>query len=259
MGADPTVAGDLRTAELAARLAAVRARLATAVAAAGREPGEVELLVVTKFFPAADVIRLIGLGERSFGESREPEAGRKIAEVRTNPAVARLGAATSFDMIGSVQTKKVKTVARWSRAVHSVDREKLVVQLSSAAAAALDAGERSAPLRVYLQVSLDGDPARGGVGEAGLAALADTVESSESLELAGLMVIAPLRGSSQQNTSQYWMDQAQRIHHAFRENYPQAVGLSAGMSGDLDTAVAHGSTCVRVGTAILGQRPLLSR
>ncbi|MGV9826224.1 YggS family pyridoxal phosphate-dependent enzyme [Gordonia sp. NPDC003429] len=246
---------DPRTAELSQHLATVHERLAAAVAAAGRRPDDVELLVVTKFFPADDVARLISLGERAFGESREPEASRKIAALRAGDASGPIAAGdVSFDMIGSVQTKKARSVARWARSVHSVDREKLVEHLARAADAARAEGARTEPLGVNLQVSLDGDPTRGGALESELPALADRVMASDSLRLSGLMVIAPVDGSADR-----WMARAQLVHQAFVAHYPQATTLSAGMSGDLEAAVAHGSTCVRVGTAILGQRPLVSQ
>ncbi|GAB90390.1 YggS family pyridoxal phosphate-dependent enzyme [Gordonia rhizosphera] len=245
---------DARTAELAQRYGAVRDRLDAAVAAAGRAPGEVELLVVTKYFPAVDVARLIGLGARAFGESREPEASRKIAELRAGPSGDAAVADAVFDMIGSVQSKKAKSVATWARAVHSVDRDKVVDALSRGAQAALDAGERTAPLDVLLQVSLDGDPARGGVPVGDLSALAEHVTTSAGLRLRGLMVIAPLEGAAEQ-----WMARTAQIRERFLATHPEAGVLSAGMSQDLETAVAHGSTCVRVGTAIMGRRPIISQ
>ncbi|WP_279097378.1 YggS family pyridoxal phosphate-dependent enzyme [Gordonia bronchialis] len=250
-GSDFSASRDARTTELAARLRAVRERLDAAVAAAHRPAGAVELLVVTKFFPADDVRRLIGLGVRTFGESREPEAGRKIAEVR---AGGEITPPPTFDMIGTVQTKKAGGVARWARAVHSVDRRKLAERLADAAQAALDAGDRDDPLGVLLQVSLDGDPHRGGLLEADLAEVADAVAGSPALSLRGLMAIAPLAGERA-----HWMAELARIHADFTRSHPDATELSAGMSGDLEIAVAHGSTCVRVGTAILGERPLLSQ
>ncbi|GAC49702.1 YggS family pyridoxal phosphate-dependent enzyme [Gordonia aichiensis] len=246
-----TAEDDERTAQLAESLSRVRSRLDTAVDAAGRRRGDVELLVVTKFFPASDVQRLITLGEKEFGESREPEASRKIDELRDAPTGGLEG--ISFDMIGSVQTKKARTVARWARAVHSVDRAKLIDHLSTAGVSALDAGERSTPLEVYLQLSLDGDPTRGGALEDDLPELAERVEQSDSLALRGLMVIAPLDGEIDD-----WMERTAQVHERFRGRFPQATGLSAGMSSDLESAVAHGSTCVRVGTAIMGPRPLVS-
>ncbi|MGW0036054.1 YggS family pyridoxal phosphate-dependent enzyme [Gordonia sp. NPDC003376] len=241
---------DARTAELAQRLGGVRERLTAAVDAAGRAPGEVELLVVTKFFPAGDVTRLIGLGEREFGESREPEASRKIAEIADE--VSSSGAV--FDMIGTVQTKKARTVARWARSVHSVDRDRLVEALDRGASAALDTGERSDPLGVFVQVSLDGDPERGGVVEAGLPVLAEQVADSAALRLRGLMAITPLSGEPR-----HWMAELARVRSGFLDRYPEAGELSAGMSGDMELAVEYGSTCVRVGTAIMGSRPILSQ
>lgn len=245
---------DARTAELSERLQAVRDRLDAALAAADRPAGSCTLLVVTKFFPADDVRRLLSLGVREFGESREPEAGRKVAEVLADWHPADPGDAPAFDMIGTVQSKKARSIARWARTVHSVDRPKVADALERAARAALDEGERTDPLGVLLQVSLDGDPQRGGVVEAELSALADRICAADALSLRGLMVIAPLHGEPE-----HWMAETARIHTAFRDRYPEAAELSAGMSGDMEIAVAAGSTCVRVGTAIMGERPLLSQ
>lgn len=241
---------DRRTDDLAQALRAVRDRLDAAVAAAARPADDVELLVVTKFFPASDVARLIGLGERAFGESREPEASRKIAEL----AEVSSAAGAVFDMIGTVQTKKAKIVARWARSVHSVDRDKLVEQLARGAEAALHEQERREPLGVFVQVSLDGDPSRGGVVTPELPALAEQVATAESLRLQGLMVITPVEGESTR-----WMEEMAGIRAAFLDRYPDARALSAGMSGDMEAAIAYGSTCVRVGTAIMGPRPILSQ
>ncbi|MEE3852454.1 YggS family pyridoxal phosphate-dependent enzyme [Gordonia sp. LSe1-13] len=245
--------GDARRDDLAQRYAAARARLDAAIDATGRRRDDVELLVVTKFFPADDVTRLIGLGVRSFGESREPEAGRKIAEVRS-AALDDTATDARFDMIGSVQSKKAKTIAEWARSVHSVDRDKIVDALARGAQAALDSGARTADLGILLQVSLDGDPHRGGATEDELPALAERVIGADGLSLKGLMVIAPVEGSAER-----WMQRAAEIQRRFVEEHPEAWQLSAGMSGDLEEAVAHGSTCVRVGTAIMGPRPLVSQ
>lgn len=246
-----TTAGarDARSDELAAALATTRRSIGDAARAAGREPDAVSLLVVTKYFPAEDVLRLLELGEREFGESREPEAGRKIAEVRE--AVETEFAA---DMIGRVQRKKAGSIARWARRVHSVDSLALVEAFDGAAHRALDAGHREERLGILLQVSLDGDPERGGFAADHLAAAADRVLASPgSLRLDGLMLIAPL-GMDPSAA----MGQVAGIRADFVERYPEATELSAGMSGDMETAIAHGSTCVRVGTAILGPRPILS-
>ncbi|ORM33631.1 YggS family pyridoxal phosphate enzyme [Williamsia sp. 1135] len=246
-GSDP--AG--RRTELASRLSAVRGRVDAACAAAGREPSDVQLLPVTKFFPASDVIALVESGAAEFGESREPEAGRKAEEVRATTGRGDL----RFHMIGQLQRNKAKTVARWADRVHSVDSTKLATALDRAVGGAREGGDRDGTLEVLIQIGLDDDEAkgRGGVVEGELPALADDIEQSANLRLCGLMVITPLHGSAEA-----WMAKAAGIHQRFVADHPGAVELSAGMSGDLEIAVEYGSTCVRVGTAIMGERPVIS-
>jgi pyridoxal phosphate enzyme (YggS family) len=241
-----------REAELAESLTTVRARLERAATAAGRAVGEIELLPVTKFFPASDVILLTKLGCAAFGESREPEASNKVAEV----SVALPGASVRWHMVGRIQRKKARTVAGWAYAAHSVDSAALLGALGRAAAIALGEGRRSAPLRVYLQLSLDGDPARGGV-DLGRADLVDELcalaDATDGLDFVGLMAIPPLDADAGESFARLEAE-LDRVQGRYR----QRLGLSAGMSGDLETAVKHGSTCVRVGTAVLGERPLTS-
>lgn len=241
---------DPRRDELAAGLAETRERIASAEQAAGRAPGSARLMVVTKYFPAEDLARLVELGATEFGENREPEAGRKVAAVREELP----GVDFSMDMIGSVQRKKAKTIARWARRVQSVDSVELVDAFAAAAASARDGGARTDQLGVLLQLSLDGDPARGGAVRADLPALAEHVlRHDDVLSLDGLMVIAPLHGEIREH-----LERAAQIAEEFRSDHPGATELSAGMSGDLEVAVEFGSTCVRVGTAIMGPRPLIS-
>ena len=183
-----------RKVELAASLAAVTARLERAAAAAGRAAGEIELLPVTKFFPASDVILLNELGCNAFGESREPEASNKVAEVAAHFFGDEPVPLIRWHMIGRIQRKKARTVAGWAHAAHSVDSPALLDALGRAAVAALEEGRRTAPLGVYLQLSLDGDPARGGVDVSRpdlvdeLCALAD---ATDGLDFVGLMAIPP--------------------------------------------------------------------
>jgi pyridoxal phosphate enzyme (YggS family) len=241
-----------RDAELAESLATVRARLERAAAVAGRVVEEIELLPVTKFFPASDVILLTKLGCAAFGESREPEASNKVAEV----AVALPGESVRWHMVGRIQRKKARSVAGWAYAAHSVDSAALLGALGRAAALALEEGRRSAPLRVYLQLSLDGDPDRGGV-DVGRADLVDELcalaDATDGLDFVGLMAIPPLDADAGESFARLEAELDRVQGH-----YRQRLGLSAGMSGDLETAVKHGSTCVRVGTAVLGERPLTS-
>jgi PLP dependent protein len=241
-----------RGAELGAALAALRARVDAAAAAAGRAASEIELLPVTKFFPASDVIELHRLGCTEFGESREQEASNKAADVnaKLSPDAIR------WHMIGRVQRNKARALAGWAYAVHAVDKPALVDALDRAAAQALEEGRRAEPLRVYIQVSLDGDPARGGVDIGSPAAVDDlcaAADAAPALSLVGLMTVPPL-GADAGDSFARLARERDRLQPA----YPQRLGLSAGMSSDLEEAIQHGSTCVRVGTALMGQRPLTS-
>lgn len=245
-----------RRAQLAVALAALRARLERAAVAAGRAADEIELLPITKFFPASDVLILHGLGISAFGESREQEASAKIAEVNRNLSVEQNASPIRWHMVGRIQRNKARAVARWAYAAHSVDNAKLVAALSRGAVQALDEGVRTAPVRVYVQVSLDGDERRGGV-DVGRPQLVDelcaAVHDAAGLELVGLMGIPPLNWDAEEAFARLAAE-----HSRVQEGYSHRLGLSAGMSGDLEAAVKHGSTCVRVGTALLGPRPLTS-
>ncbi len=241
----PLPAATARASELSARLDGLLARIDAAVESAGRAPGSVRLLPVTKFFPAADVAVLHALGRREFGESREQEAAAKVAELGYDDV--------EWHMIGRVQRNKARSVARWAHTVASVDSERLANALDRAAQDALAAGERIAPLRVLLQVSLDADPGRGGVAPADLLTLADLVAKAPGLHLAGLMAIPPLDTPSDVSFANL-----ATLHTSLIAQHAEATELSAGMSGDLEIAVEHGSTCVRVGTALMGARPITS-
>ena len=245
-------AGD-RAAELTSRLAGVRSRLARAAEDAGRPVGGITLLPITKFFPAGDVAILWKLGCRAFGESRDQEATAKIAEF--DRLVGQPGHAR-WHMVGRIQRNKAKHIARWADSVHSVSNGKVVAALGEGSARALAEGSRNSPLRVFVQISLDGDTERGGVDIADSGSvdrLCDQVAGSGALDLAGLMAVPPL-GADPDTAFAALAAEHRRILAA----HPEATGLSAGMSGDLEAAVRHGSTCVRVGTALMGERPLTS-
>ncbi|MGH3673309.1 MAG: YggS family pyridoxal phosphate-dependent enzyme [Pseudonocardiaceae bacterium] len=239
-----------RRGELAVALAEVRDRVVAACVSASRAPTEVRLLPVTKTFPARDVALLADLGVLDAAEARDSEAAAKIADLtRLRPAVR-----VRWHMVGRVQRNKSRSVASWAEQVQSVDSARLVEALDRASRAALDAGRRHAPLRVLIQASLDGDPARGGCPLAALEALADRVAAASHLNLDGVMAVAPL-GLEPATAFARLRAVTQRVRRA----HPDATELSAGMSGDLEQAIAHGSTRVRVGTALLGGRPLTSR
>ncbi|CAM2854766.1 YggS family pyridoxal phosphate enzyme [Mycobacterium intermedium] len=251
--------GGDRQSELTHALAAVRSRLAAAAEAAGRNVGEIELLPITKFFPATDVAILSRLGCRAVGESREQEAAAKVAELArlfADPVYSGSSRGIQWHMVGRIQRNKVRSLARWAHTAHSVDTPAVVTALARAIGTALDEQRRPQPLRVYIQVSLDGDESRGGVNIADPGAvdrLCAQVDESESLELVGLMGIPPLDWDPDRA-----FDLLQSEHARIRQSFPRAVGLSAGMSNDLESAVKHGSTCVRVGTALMGPRRLRS-
>ncbi|OBG30659.1 YggS family pyridoxal phosphate enzyme [Mycobacterium alsense] len=247
-----------RESELTRALAAVRSRLAAAAEAVGRNVSEIELLPITKFFPATDVAILSRLGCRCVGESRDQEAAAKVAEV------ARLAGSSErpdlrqlqWHMVGRIQRNKARSLARWAHTAHSIDSARLVTALDRAVSAALAEDHRQDPLRVYVEVSLDGDVSRGGVDitEPGAVdRVCAQVEESKSLRLLGLMGIPPLDWDPERA-----FDLLRSEHLRVLESHPDAVGLSAGMSNDLEMAVKHGSTCVRVGTALLGPRRLPS-
>lgn len=224
-----------REAELAGRLGAVRARIEDARLAAGRDDSPT-LVVVTKFFPGSDVDLLTGLGVTDIGESRDQEAGEKVA------ALARREALT-VHFIGQVQTNKAGSVARYADVVHSLDRAKL--------AQALDRGAERAGrvLDVLLQVGLDTTGERGGVAPADLARLAAVVAGLEHLRLRGVMAVAPREGAARPAFARL-----RTLAEGLRTEHPGATWVSAGMSADLEDAVAEGATHLRVGTAILGTR-----
>ena len=238
---------DQRQRELAENLAAVRSRLHSACRAAGRDPAEVSLVVVTKTYPAADVQRLVALGVTDVGENRDQEAAAKAAEV------AELGARVRWHFVGQLQRNKCRSVVRYADMVHSVDSVRLATALADAARQ-----HRDHPLETLVQVSLDGDAARGGAvtGSAepdiSVDRVLQQVAAAEGLELRGLMAIAPLGWEADRA-----FGELARVAARVRAEYPDATVLSAGMSGDVEQAIQHGATHVRLGSAVLGNRASL--
>ena len=227
-----------RREDLATSLSAVRARLEAACAEAGRDPATVVLTVVTKFFPASDVRLLAELGVREVAENRHQEAQQKAEEL------ADLDLRWHF--VGGLQSNKAGAVAAWADVVQSVDRRKLVAPLSRGAQ------RTGRELDVLLQVSLDPDAAasRSGADPADLPDLAVAVEQAEGLRLRGLMAVAPREGDPATAFARL-----AALHADLLVAHPGAAELSAGMSNDLEAAVAAGATRLRVGSAVLGSRP----
>ncbi|GAA1743672.1 YggS family pyridoxal phosphate enzyme [Luedemannella helvata] len=246
-----------RRAQLSENLARVRAEIADGCAAAGRDPAEVTLVAVTKTYPASDVCHLVALGVTDVGENRDQEAAPKAAEV------AAAGAAPRWHFVGQLQRNKCASVVGYADVVHSVDSVRLADALGRAAGR-----HRDTDLDVFVQISLDGDPTRGGAvappgyapGVSGptaepdrdLERVAAAVAAGERLRLRGVMAVAPL-GWPPARAFTLLADIAARL----RVGYPTAHAVSAGMSGDLRDALAHGATHVRIGSALLGNRPPL--
>lgn len=232
--------------ELAGNLAKVEERIAAACAAAGRPRDEVTLIVVTKTYPASDVRILAELGVRHVAENRDQDAAPKAAECADLPL--------SWHFVGQLQTNKVRSVIGYADLVQSVDRVKLVTALSKEAVRA--GREIGCLLQVALDAGASGRGERGGVAPAGIEELADLVAASPGLRLEGLMTVAPLTGEyagRQRAAFERLMD----LSTDLRRTHPTATMVSAGMSADLEEAVAAGATHVRVGTAVLGVRPRL--
>jgi PLP dependent protein len=243
-----------RKGELAANLAVVEERIATACSAAGRKREEVTLIVVTKTYPASDVRLLRELGMRHVAENRDQDAAPKAAACSDLDLV--------WHFIGQLQTNKVRSVASYVDVVQSVDRLKLVSSLSVAAVRA--EREVGCMIQVALEAELDAagraggsDTAgRGGVAPGGIGELAAAVAAAPGLRLDGLMTVAPLAGpyAGRQRAA---FERLMEFSSSLRAGHPAANMVSAGMSVDLEEAVAAGATHVRVGTAVLGVRPRL--
>lgn len=232
------MAHDERSRELAGRLSALERRVEAACAAAGRPREDVHVVAVTKTWPAQDVRRLAALGVRDVGENRDQEAAPKAAACEN--------LALRWHFVGQLQTNKARSVARYTDVVHTIDRARLVDALDRAARRA---GRRLACL---VQVALDDDPARGGVAPAEVLALAERVAAAGALSLTGVMAIAP---AGEDPTKAF--ARLAEVATDVRREHPHAWWVSAGMSGDLEPAVAAGATHLRVGTALLGSRPPL--
>ena len=209
--------------EISARLEIVRANIA-AVA-----DHDVTLIAVTKTFPVSDAQILHDLGVSNFGENRDAEGAEKAAIV---PG--------TWHFQGQIQSNKLKSITSWASVIHSLDDPRHFEIIERVA---------PHPLTIFLQVSLDGAHHRGGAGLEELYSLAELVEKSPTHTLAGLMSVPPLGIEPDVAFSQLAV-----IHNDFMKRFPAATKLSAGMSGDYQSAISHGATHVRVGSSILGSR-----
>jgi pyridoxal phosphate enzyme (YggS family) len=234
-----------RRVEIAQGLERVRDRIALACHAAGRDPAEITLIVITKYFPAEDVLALHELGVRDIGENKDQEAGPKLRAVREHLTAAGAPNLT-LHFVGQLQSNKAGHVAAYADVVHSVDRPKLVTALARGAEAA------ARTVDVLIQVRLGGESGRGGALPEAAESLAEAIEAQPRLQLRGVMAVAPLDADADESFALL-----SEVAGGIRARHPQATWVSAGMSGDLEAAIRHGATHLRVGTAILGSRPSL--
>ena len=221
-------------------LATVRERIDRACSQLDRSASEITLVVVTKFFPASDVRLLADLGVRDVGENRRQEALEKAQQCADLDL--------DWHFIGALQSNKAAAVAGYADAVHSVDRVKLLGGLSRGAQ------ERGVDLDCLVQVSLDPPDAdgRSGAPADGVPALAERILETEGLRLRGVMGVAPLEGNARAA-----FGRLAEVASVVRRIEPQATWISAGMSGDLEQAIQEGATHLRIGSAVLGPRPLV--
>jgi PLP dependent protein len=209
--------------------------MAKACEAAGRDLSELTLIAVTKTRPASDVRLLSELGVKDIGENRDAEAAPKAAQC------ADLDVTWHF--IGQLQTNKAASVVRYASVVHSVDRLRLIRALGKVAR------REGRLVECLIEVSLDGDPARGGAVAGEVPALAEALAAEDGLVLGGVMAIAPLSMEPADAFGRLLVSAA-----AVRAVRPAAGIISAGMSSDLEAAVEAGATHLRIGTALLGDR-----
>ena len=214
--------------EITRNLQEVKERISSAAKSAGRDPAEIQLIVVTKTFPISDIEILRELGESNFGENRDQEAGPKAEAI-----------SATWHFQGQIQSNKIKSICQWADVIHSISSEKEILKFA----------QSPRKHQVFLQVSLDGQEGRGGASQTDLTQLADLVNQSNNLELLGLMAVAPLG----LEPIKAFADLAQ-INQGFASQYPNSKYLSAGMSGDFEAAIKYGATHVRVGSSILGSR-----
>jgi pyridoxal phosphate enzyme (YggS family) len=223
---------------IADNIARVRAQMAAACQSAGRAPGSVQLLAVSKTWGTDAVRTAYSAGQTDFGENYIQEAVDKITALRDLPLV--------WHCIGPIQSNKTRLVAEHYDWVHSIDRLKIAQRLSE------QRPEHLPPLQVCIQVNVDGGETKSGVRPPELPALAQAVAALPRLQLRGLMTIPEPAETDAQMRAVH--RQAKNLFEQLRAQGLPLDTLSMGMSADMAAAIAEGSTMVRVGTAIFGKR-----
>jgi len=223
---------------LASALQSVRERIDRAARAAGRDASEIQLLAVSKTWPAPRLREAWQAGQRAFGENYAQEGVQKIGQLTALPI--------EWHFVGPVQSNKTRALAESFAWVHSVDREKIAARLSAARPPDLP------PLDICLQVNVSGEATKGGVAPADACALARAVASLPHLRLRGLMAIP--RPERDEAAQRHWFRMLREIKDRIGAEGIALDTLSMGMSDDLEAAVLEGATIVRVGTAIFVPR-----
>lgn len=224
---------------LAERLVQTRSRITEECNRLNRV--EPTLIVVTKNHPLSLAQELFDLGERDFGENRVQEALPKFLEF-SEPG-DRSGA--NWNLIGQLQTNKVKQALEFATSLHSLDRQSLLDELMKRTS------EREVPLEVFLQVNLTEDTNRGGIMPENLIDFANLVANVKALNLSGLMAVASLSGAPESD-----FETVATLSQKLVSEHPSADKLSIGMSDDYLIALSYGATHLRIGTAITGNRAI---
>ena len=219
--------------EIEENLNQVRQKITDAAAKSGRNPNEINLIVVTKTFPISDLEILYSLGVREFGENRDQEASVKAKALPQD---------INWHFQGGIQSNKLKSICSWASVIHSVDQFKYAKIISE---------QPSVKARqIFIQVSLDEPPeSRGGVDPAKLIELANQISSLPNIKVLGLMAVGPVDREIEPAFARL-----QQIQAGFLTDFKDAVFLSSGMSGDYELAISYGATHLRIGSSILGNR-----
>ena len=219
--------------EAAARWRAVKEEINAECERHNRAPDSVTLVVVTKFHPVSLIEELWDAGARDFGESRHQDAVIKAAELE--------GKDFTWHFVGQVQSNKARAIAKYADVIHSLDRVSVVEAL------------RTSENRVdgFIELNLTPDPDRGGVANPDeMLSLAELIASTDTIELRGVMAVAPLDVPPVEA-----FERVAAWSAALTQEFPNANQVSTGMSADWKEAIAAGATHVRIGTSITGKRP----
>jgi len=219
-----------RAAEISKNLQAITARIVSAAESAGRDPEEITLIAVTKTFPVTDAKILYELGVRDFGENRDQEGSVKYSELPGD---------SNWHFQGQIQSNKLKSIATWADVIHSIDDISHAKKLNSLVAMK----------EIFIQVSLDNLPGRGGVNPEQILDFLAEVATLPNLKVRGLMAVAPLEEPPMES-----FKRLKTLSEAVTQTHSNAWEISAGMSNDFEAAISQGATHIRIGSQILGVR-----